>query len=681
MAGTVEARASQGDGSNPLTNGLTVQVDGGTLNIRDDGDNLADAQVLNAYATNNILVGSNAPLSGASYVGSANSTLTAQAISSTGAATKTLQVGTLEFGGSLGGAQLTLQGANGYTVEFTGGVQLLGRDGILSQGTGGVTVTIEGTISGNGTFVHQLNFGTDIWINTNATGNTTGGTVLASNDDTYFGSSISGVRTLNDTAKLGGGNISVQRDARILLSAATNLNVGQYIDLRSNTNAFAVIGIAGNGDNAVIGSNASSAAYNFRAAFAGGQFINSRIAAPNNGAGILAINSVYNQPIDLGHIGDGTWFLGSTTNGEGLNGTYVGSTALSAGAAYTGTGNTAGTYRLGGGTATLYIGIYPGDASSAPNQLTGTSNLVVGAPLTNGSGATISRGTGTVVLNTAQNYTGETTINVGSTLQFRGQLATSGFDVFGNNNASSGTASLIAGGVGGRFLQVSNGATPIPVLFHAGSMVQLDNSFDLLPNTADYSQGRWSDTAPFTLDSSVFKLVGNGAVPITEQVGPATVFGGSIITPLMTPTGSTVVPTTFAFANIVPGTNRAGNTGDNGSVSIEPSTAGQLGALERVMITGGPLPTVTNGMVAATMWDQRDNSWLTYGSNGFATVGDSVTASSAGTTVTINAATATAGDRLLLTGTSTTAANVFSLTAGISLSVYALHVTGNTSQN
>jgi len=68
---------------------------------------------------------------------------------------------------------------------------------------------------------------------------------------------------------------------------------------------------------AFIGSNTSSAAYNFRAASAGGQFISNYLTAINNGSGILAIDSVYTQGIDLWHIGDGTWFLGSATNGLG----------------------------------------------------------------------------------------------------------------------------------------------------------------------------------------------------------------------------------------------------------------------------------------------------------------------------------------------------------------------------
>ncbi len=92
-----------------------------------------------------------------------------------------------------------------------------------------------------------------------------GGTILGANDDTYFGSLIGGVRTLSSTSNLGTGNITVQKDSRLLLSAATNLTADQYIDVRSNNGGYAVLGIAGNGDNAIIGSNQSGPAYNFRA--------------------------------------------------------------------------------------------------------------------------------------------------------------------------------------------------------------------------------------------------------------------------------------------------------------------------------------------------------------------------------------------------------------------------------
>ncbi|EDY20583.1 autotransporter-associated beta strand repeat protein [Chthoniobacter flavus Ellin428] len=406
--------------------------------------------------------------------------------------------------------------------------------------------------------------------------------------------------------------------------------------MRSNNSGYAVLGIAGDGDNGVIGSNTSSAAYNFRSAFAGGQFINNALTAVNNGSGILAINSVYNQAIDLGHIGDGTWFLGSTGNGVGLtSGTYVGATPLTAGASYNGTGNSNATYRLGAGgtSATLNIGIYPGDSQSFANQLTGNTNLVIGSGLTNGTGGNLLRGTGFVVLNTAQNYTGSTVINSGSRLEFRGQLATSGFDVFGTNN--TGVPSLIAGGVGGRFLQ-ADGTTAIPVNFHPGGVLQLDNSFDLLANDANHAQGRWGDTAAVNLNGSSFKVVGSILTDINESVGQVTTFGQSFLTPSQTTApGVNLRTTTITVAGITQGVNRNGNTGDNGSISIEPTTAGQLGLLERVMVSGAA-PTVTNGIVAPWMWNQRESSFLTYNATtGFNNAAFTITNTSSSTTAPI----------------------------------------------
>ncbi len=89
MAGTLESRANQGTASDPLGSGVTVQLDGGTLNLRDDGDDLADAEVIGAYANNSILVGSTTPLSSASFIGSVNSTLNAAGINSTGEGRRT----------------------------------------------------------------------------------------------------------------------------------------------------------------------------------------------------------------------------------------------------------------------------------------------------------------------------------------------------------------------------------------------------------------------------------------------------------------------------------------------------------------------------------------------------------------------------------------------------------------
>ena len=79
--------------------------------------------------------------------------------------------------------------------------------------------------------------------------------------------------------------------------------------------------------------------YHLRTPQASGAFDGNMQSATNTGAGVLAINSVYSQTINLGTLGDGTWFLGSTSNGVGQNGTYNGG-SVGAGKSYNfGVGN------------------------------------------------------------------------------------------------------------------------------------------------------------------------------------------------------------------------------------------------------------------------------------------------------------------------------------------------------
>src|SRR5205807_2258045 len=66
-----------------------------------------------------------------------------------------------------------------------------------------------------------------------------------------------------------------------------------------------------------------------------------------------------------------------------------------------------------------------------------STSLVVGGPSTgvgsNGSTGPVAIGgtTGTLILNTAQNYTGLTLVNTGSVLEFRGAMSTSAYEIFG----------------------------------------------------------------------------------------------------------------------------------------------------------------------------------------------------------------------------------------------------------
>ncbi|TCO92740.1 autotransporter-associated beta strand protein [Chthoniobacter flavus] len=636
LQGTMEVRLSQG-GSNPLGDGNEITLNGASLNLRHDGDNLSDPQVLDTFRTNDLLVGSFIPVTTVGYTSSANSTLDTRTISAGN--NKTLQLGQLRFGGPLGTAFLSFNSGNTYSVEFTDGLSMI-HDGALSFNQ--QNVTFDGNITGNGTLFKQG--GAELDINTNATGNNPiGGTVLA-NGSTYFASWQGSTRTLNPNAKLPGGSITIQPNASLRFTAITNLNGGQIVDVRSNLSSLGMIGI---GDDTEISN------YNLRARGAAGVFDPSALTG-SMGGGILALNDTYTHAIDLGRLGDGTWFLGSSSDGSGasvsssVNGHYNGG-ALGAGAGFVGIGNDLPTYRLGGGGGTLYIGLeQPG---SAANQLSGAANLVVGSPLTNGGfgsfgvTATSTTGSAGVILNQDQSYTGLTLVNHGSQLEFRGAMATSGYDVFGI---------LVAGGTNGSF---AGGPTPI---LRPGGEINLDNQFDLLP--VGNVEGRWGDTTAVNLNSDIFRVIGNSAADLREVVGQVSASGGSYLIPQR------------AFGGRIMELNIAGLTRvGTATLSIESANSGALGSDERVTVAGADLASqlanipggIVNGMVAPWMFNGHDVQFLTYSDFGFVNAGFTRVANG-----TLSTSSSTLTDRTFISGTSTMA-------PGALLNTYALRSDAN----
>src|SRR5262249_9499232 len=145
LQGTMEVRLSQG-GSNPLGDGNPITINGASLNLRHDGDNLSDPQVLDTFRTNDLLVGAFAPITSLDFASSANATLDTRTVSAGN--NKTVQLGQLRFGGPLGTAFLSFNSGNTYSVEFTGGLSML-HDGALSFNQ--QNVTFDGNITGNGT--------------------------------------------------------------------------------------------------------------------------------------------------------------------------------------------------------------------------------------------------------------------------------------------------------------------------------------------------------------------------------------------------------------------------------------------------------------------------------------------------------------------------------------------------
>ncbi len=592
MQGTLEVRRSQG-GSNQLGTGATVTLNGATINFRTDNDNLSDPSTVSVFAGNNFVNGSLATMSSGNFISSINTVIDVR--SGNAANNNTVQIGSIAFGGPLGTNFLSLNGANNFSLEIAGGMTMT-NDAYLSLNF--TSTTLSGTVSGNGTLFKQG--GANLEINTTAN-TATGGTVLAAGN-TYFANFRGNTRELNTTSTLAAGNVTIQPGAILRFTGIGNVNGGQLVDVRSNLNTYGVIGI---------GDNTALADYHLRVPQAGGAFDGNMQRALNTGAGVLAINSTYSQTIDLGKIGDGTWFLGSTTNGSFLEGSYN-AASLGAGKSYNfgaGSGNnTDSVVRLAGGGAIIYIGSdFTNNALSDVTFGASTkTSLVTGAPLTNSGSVTVGNGAGTAIIIGNQTYTGTTLVNRGSVLEIRGTMTSPSYETFG---------ALAVGGAGGRFF---NGATAIQPTIRQGGEIQLRNDFDLLANGIS-AQGRYGDATPVVLNSGILRLVGSNAADIREVVGAVSIDGGSLIIP------------NRSFTGRITELNMASLTRLNqGQVSIHPQNAGQLGSDERVTVAGANLAaqlanisgaTLANGMMTPWIWNQTDVQFVTYSDFGFVNAG------------------------------------------------------------
>ncbi|MBL9089899.1 MAG: autotransporter-associated beta strand repeat-containing protein, partial [Planctomycetaceae bacterium] len=597
MAGALELRIANG-ASSPLGSAAEINMNNSTLNVRLEGDNTTAMQVLTTFADNSILVGTQVGIASRSYLGSGNTVLSTDRLGS--GANKTVVFKDLNFGGALGSPYFSYNSGNGYTTIFSNLTMV--KDAYLAVNN--LSMTVDGGISGAGTLYKQG--GAALFVNS-ANPGFKGGTVV-SQGTLFFGKFEGVVTTLNDTANVGTGNILVNPGAAVQFNSITNVVAGWtgLLDVRSNA--------MGNYGIVRLAADETLDAFHFRLGNLGGPQTTSYFGlagglgldglGKNVGAAIIALNTVYTKAIDMRRIGDGTAYLGSTSNQVGQVGSYNAPT-LGVGA-----GNT---YRLGAGNSTLYVQ----STMAANNVLTGAgANLVVGLIHSGMNVDNINggNGRGTVVLMTDNNYTGSTTVNRGSTLEFRGALTSSSFETWGL---------LTAAGFGGTFVNATSSANLGSVTTRPGSEIRFDNSSGLLPTSA--AQGRWFDSAALTLDNSILRIIGNRDVETSETVGMVTVVGqGTVLAQRDYPSRQTAL----VLGGIT--------AGANATLSIQPATGAQLGNDERVLLstdTAG-LPDIVlpgqvgagvkfrNGMIAPWIVNIGELQFLTYtADNGFVNAG------------------------------------------------------------
>lgn len=592
--GVLEARSAIGS-ANPLGANSIVEVNGGSTNyglrLLTDGDGTGLGMRIKTYADTTVRFGSSLPVSSNAFVSSGASRVGVDRAMLANSSFKTVEINNIEVNGALGSAYAYFVLGNNDSV-WVNGTTTFQRD-LRLQVDGGQGLTLNGLISGNGTFSRNANGGS-LYINADNSSGYFGGTFFTGSGRNYLGSLEGSQLTLSNTAKLGAGNVFIGPNAMFQINSAGNLQANQN---------FYVSGNLSWGANFSLAADLTLDQVGLRSAGLGGiqnGAANYYLSASNPSSGMLSLGTIYTKALDMRALGDGMWYLGSSTNGIGANGAYDAATLAP------GLGNT---YRLGAGGNILFFG-----TNGAANVLTDSdvacpSNLVVGAPMTVQSMGPTNFGTGTVVLLQNQNYTGSTLVNWQSTLDFRGTMETSGFEVYGTLNVA---------GESGTFLKSGTGAN-IPVTLRPGAFLRFDNtSAGVLPLAS--SDGRWQDSVGISLNDSVLRLQGNAAVEVVETVGAITANnGGNRIevvrgvagrgTELRTPSITRVGNGTIQFVH-------------NGS---------QLGSDERVILTG-PAPTVTNGMVAPWMVSNSDNQFITYNAdNGFTIAGFDHSFATAGT--------------------------------------------------
>ncbi len=480
--GVVEARLYQA-GSNPLGSGA-VTLSGANLNAHADGDGTAASQVI-TYG-NAINIGTNTPQIAATSI------IDARQISL--GSNKSLLFGNVTVGGTLGSAVFGTTGANGDSVQ----IQNLAMTNGAALNLNGANLTIEGLITGPGTLWKGSN-GSSLYINADNSSGYTGGTAMGTNGGTIFFGSFDGIRTtLNNTAKLGDGNILVNSGDAIQFNALTNLNGAQTVEVRSSFSTMGMFRLAANN---------TPDSFNLRSGSAGGS------TSLTAGSGVLAIDVDYTAGVlSQSTFGDGTWYFGSTSNAEGLNGTYDLAT-LGAGAN--------NLYRLGAGGSTLYIG-NASVASPQNNVLTGVSTgLVIGTALTNSAGAAIGNGTGSVVLSGSENYGGTTIVNRGSFLEIRGALASPSFDIYGQLNIGGPNGTLVGNSAPG----TAN------FVLEPGSELRFDNS----NGASSVVGGRINSAASLTLNNTTLYVYGSVQTDVTQSVGALTANLGQSVLQSPTP--------------------------------------------------------------------------------------------------------------------------------------------------
>ncbi|RYD85505.1 MAG: hypothetical protein EOP84_02285, partial [Verrucomicrobiaceae bacterium] len=577
------------NGTPTVASGTSVVLDNGTLEIRSNsafGSTGATTGLVLNRGTLNLRGEGNTTFGvtgGYPVMASGNATISSDRITSVNSATHTLGKLTVKDG-----VTLTVNQANGYAVDFTG-AELQGT-AFLAQG---------------GPSVNNQNSGTRIQgeISGGALVKTGGGILhLMGSDNTYDGGTYvqQGMLRLRATNAAGTGTVYVNPGAIIDFNSAANLGANQKLVLRSNSAFPTMVSVNATGIAHPVGANVD-----FSGATTG-------VVGLSNGA------SVYDTAIDLGTLYGGRWSLGGVPQ-TAYDPRYTAAT-LGVGAD--------NLYRLGGGSASVFISISDANGTPRNNVLTGAANSVrLGFDSGNILAAT--SGNYQYVIGGTQDFGGTTTIHRGmiarlgsAAVNGKSGLSSGQIDIFGTLSLAS-NATLQEGG-----------ASTNAVVLHPGSTLHLDNKDGVAGNMAVGNLAdRIADTQAIALNGAMLDLVGRSNTATTESLGDVTFSRGARIRTAREGTGSTTLT-----LNSLSAVGTKGNT-----LMIQTAAANTLGNTtsgDRIIVSNNA-PTPVHGMVNPNIVNATDSSFVTYDTtNGFKNVTYDNTFTTAGALTTGMPATA-----------------------------------------
>ncbi len=622
-AGTLQANGVVGGSLNNFGTGA-ITLNGGQANL------FADSGQNNVYS-NNIVVNNNAAIG----FGRTGSTSVTNSI--------VYLTGTLTVGNNT----LTFNQNNNYIFAISGATTLTGNVSIAGSGV----VVFSGAV-GDG--------GNGYGITKTATN-----TVILNGVNTYTGDtrSNSGNLAITSTGSIASSNVYVEPGAGLILPAATSWysNATQpTLTITSSPTALAEVQLNYNGALPTMAGGVAPAggisggviALGLNLALTGGATtVNIPVLGSNPAIVMAAFAGPVSQAINLGSIGDGSFFLGAASNI-----TYNGTLTI-------GSGNT---YRLGAGGAQLAL------ASTITLTDSSGTQVLIGSALANGTG-NLANGTGTVVLLMNNNtYAGGTVINRGSTLVVGGADATGTGGPLGLSTSPVTVYGSLTAAGNGSFLQMGSTTTNVnsTFTFQPGGILTFDNVTTTFQGiTAANNNNRWGDTAAINLNASTVQLLGqNAAAATTETVGAVSFTGGSVVASKRGNTGNTVTLTVASLTRVNRGTltlvtSTAATLGGTaaGSERIVDTAAGTDAATTPVPVNTVATDTNHDTMTAAYIVNGTDNTFVSF--NQGTNVGFGNTKFSS----------------LSLTAAGSTGVVKLTATAAISspVSVYALAVIGN----